>query len=151
MLLSVRPLENAVSVNNFEVVQSLRFREGDAPTISFMLIDAARDRPERGFSPAGRRYIPAAGATLQVTLININDSHKVVRAATQPFPGDLSIWALQLQPTDQLLGTVSMVLLLTETVNSQVVVTNGGLSAAISIESATGLAVLPTTPDFRVF
>ena len=151
MLLSARMLENGGTVNDLEATQRLRFCEGDAPLVYFQLVDLTKDRSDRGYFPAGRRYVPATSSTLLVTLININDSHQVVRYATQPFPGDLSIWALQLIPADKLLGTVSLKFLLTETINSVPVITNGTLPAAIGIESATGLAVLPTTPDWRAY
>jgi hypothetical protein len=133
MLLSARILNNVTSVNGFEYVASAEFTEGDAPTITFQLIDKSLDRHEQGFSPAGRRYMPAANATLQVVLPNINASKTVTRFATQPYANDPSIWQLTLQTTDQIRGTLDMQLTLTEGAK----VTRGVVHAAITCYSQT--------------
>jgi len=64
MLLSARPLENVIGVNDYEVVSTISFVEGDVVSLFFQLIDLVKDRPEQGFIPAGRRYMPVIGATL---------------------------------------------------------------------------------------
>lgn len=115
MQLSARFLIDVSSVNSFENASQVEFSFGDDQVIYLQLVDASLDRPEQGFSPAGRRYMPATGATLKVTLGNINDAKKVVRFASQPFASDPSIWSIQLLGTDPVRGTVNMQLQLIET------------------------------------
>lgn len=112
MLLSARILTDVANVNVYEASDVVEFTEGDAPTIYFQLVDASLDK---GHRPPGRRYIPMAGATLQVVIQNIDDAKTVTRYAMQPFAQDLSIWSLVLQPTDNIRGVCSLTLKLTET------------------------------------
>lgn len=89
--------------------------QGDSPVLYFQLVDMSRDCNSQVYQPPGRRYVPAIGATLQVTLVNLDDAKQVTRAATQPFPGtDPSIWMVALASTDQVRGTVALQLQLTE-------------------------------------
>ena len=46
--------------------------------------------------------------TLRVTLMNINDARTFSRFAYNPFPGDLSIWGVDLMESDPLVGTVAV-------------------------------------------
>jgi phage tail sheath gpL-like len=48
------------------------------------------------------------GVTLAVKFMNINDATAFTRYAYNPFPGDLSIWAVPLLQTDPLKGTPSV-------------------------------------------
>lgn len=114
MKLGLRFLNDVGNVNSFEHSTNLEFFAGDTQTIYFQLIDVSVDRPEQGFNPPGRRYVPETGATLQVRLSNIDDAKKVARVATQPFPGDPSIWSIPILVTDVLKGTVRLSLILTE-------------------------------------
>jgi hypothetical protein len=114
MQLSARFLNDVSGVNSFEIANQVEFFAGDNQTIYFQLVDASLDRPEQGFSPAGRRYMPASGSTLQVTFMSVDDAKKVVRMATQPFATDPSIWSVALLPSDPMKGTVSLKFVLTE-------------------------------------
>jgi hypothetical protein len=114
MLLSCRFLNDVGSVNSFEYVSQVEIYAGDTQTLYFQLIDASLDRPEQGFQPSGRRYMPAAGASLVVTLMNVDDAKKVVRTATQPYPQDPSIWSIPILATDPLLGSINLKMVLTE-------------------------------------
>jgi hypothetical protein len=138
MKLSLRMLDNVAGINNFEFVNQVLMTEGDTPQIYFQLVDLAKDRAEQGFDPAGRRYVPAFGATLQVTLDHIDQARKVVRSASQPFSQDPSIWAVTLLPTDKLRGTVNLKVALTE--GSQV--TQGMLQAALNVDGLDGMTRL---------
>lgn len=111
MLLSARILTSVANVNVFEYADVAEFTEGDGPAIYFQIVDASLDRNHR---PSGRRYMPAAGATLEVVIHSIDDDKKVTRYASQPFSTDPSIWKLQLQSSDQVRGTCSMKLTLVE-------------------------------------
>jgi hypothetical protein len=131
MLLSTRILNNVAGVNSFEYVQAATFTAGDTPSVYFQLIDASVDRATQGFVPAGRRFMPAAGATLEVTLDSVDNARKIVRSASQPFPLDPSIWKVDILSTDNIKGTVSMALKLTEGIK----ITRGRLTAALLISS----------------
>jgi len=135
MLLSARALEHVSDVNNFDYSTQIHCTEGDAPTIYLQLIDLSQDRVDHGFSPAGRRYVPAAGATLQVVFDHINDTRKVTRVASQPFPQDPSIWAVPLLPTDGLKGTVNLKLTLIEGAKT----TRAFVAAFLAVESLSGV------------
>ena len=115
MLLSARVLDCVGSVNDFNYVDQAEFSEGDSARIYFQLIDSAKDKAVQQFKPAGRRYMPAVGATLSVDLDNIDDNKKVTRMAVQPFPtSDPSIWYVDVLATDSVRGTIALVLRLTE-------------------------------------
>jgi hypothetical protein len=133
MLLTARMLDNVVDVNTWEYAESLKLTEGDAPAIYFQLIDASKDRSSQGYYPSGRRYCPATGATLNVTLDNIDDDRIITRAATQ-HTTDKSIWYITTLTADALKGTINLKLTLTEGTK----ITYGFLSNAISVESLTG-------------
>lgn len=138
MKLSARILENVTGVNAFSYANQASFTEGDTPTIYFQLIDMSQDRADAGFVPAGRRYMPANGTTLMVTLDHIDAARKTVRAATQPFLTDPSIWALTLLSTDKLRGTINMKLVLTEAGKT----TQGLLQAALLVDGLDGMTRL---------
>lgn len=114
MLLSARILRNLCDVNTYEVALAQTMTEGDSNvSIYLQLIDTSADRALQGFSPAGRRYIPATGSSLIVTLDSLDDARKLVRTAVQPFVGDASIWRVDLLTSDNPKGTVSLRLKLT--------------------------------------
>lgn len=135
MLLSARILDNVSGVNAFQYADQAQMTEGDTPTIYFQLIDAGQDKAHEGFVPAGRRYVPDAGAVLTVTLDSIDSARKVVRIATQPFANDPSIWAVPLMTTDKVRGTVNMKLSLNEGGK----VTQGMLQGALMVQSLDGM------------
>lgn len=114
MLLTARPLNDVQTVNSFEAVDQLSWTEGDALFIHFQLVDASLDTHLQGYEPPGRRYVPAAGATLSCILESVDDAKKVTRLATQPFAQDGSIWRLQILATDLIRGTPQLRLTLTE-------------------------------------
>jgi hypothetical protein len=114
MLLSARFLNDVANVNSFEYADVAEFTEGDPASVYFQLIDSSLDKAVEGFVPAGRRYVPASGATLQVTIESLDDSKEIVRSATQPFANDGSIWKVDLLATDKIRGTANLRLKLTE-------------------------------------
>lgn len=123
-------LDGVASVNSFNYVERFEFTEGDTARLYFQLIDASQDRTAQGWKPTGRRYMPAVGATLQVSLDNIDDDKKVTRAAVQAYPtSDPSIWYVNVLATDKVRGTVNLLLQLTESG----IVKFGRLDAAASV------------------
>lgn len=136
MKLSARMLADVASVNSFEYVDVLEFTEGDLPALYFQLIDAALDKADKGFVPGGRRYMPEVGATLTATLWSVDSSKTITRACSQPFlTRDASIWKLQLQTGDVVVGFRDLRLVLTE----GAAVTNGTLRHAISVTPQNGV------------
>lgn len=114
MILGARFLKDVASVNSYEIDDTAGFTEGDVVSVYFQLIDISLDKAIQGFQPAGRRYMPAVGATLQCVVQNIDDSIKVTRFATNPFPTDLSIWKLDFFATDKIRGTANLQMIVTE-------------------------------------
>lgn len=134
MLLSGRMLANVADVNTWEFTDSLAFTQGDTVVVNFQLIDANKDRLLQGFKPSGKRHIPATGATLQVTIQNIDSTKTITKTATKSFIGDDSVWKFTLVPGDALTaGTYSIRLAL----NEATVITSGSIKAALSVVSTT--------------
>ncbi len=146
MLLTCRFLADVAGVNSFDAMAaSISMNVGDTQGLYFQLVDASLDRKDQGFNPSGRRYMPAAGATVSVAFTNtdtgpdvcvtefggsrINPSvpANIVRAASNPFAQDASIWKVQLLGTDALNGTVNVAVTLTEPGSPNRVVTARGL------------------------
>ncbi len=134
MLLSARMLQDVTSVNSFEYVDRATYTVGDTTVIYFQLIDLSKDKAERGFNPGGRRFCPAAGATLTVTIDSLDSAKKISnRTATQPYPTlDASIWSVAITSADTIQGTCAIRLTLTQSA----VVTKGSKEAAIDIYSS---------------
>lgn len=108
-------LDNVASVNGFDWATQVEYTSGDGPVdVYFQLVDLNQDRVSAGFKFGGRRYAPAVGATVQVTIANIDDLVQVVRAATQPFANDPSIWKVTMLATDKVSGTCALSIKLTE-------------------------------------
>lgn len=118
MKLQVLPLIDVQGVNDFVYASQIEMTQGDATDVYFQLVDGEKNLSQHGYNPPGLRYLPQAGATLQVTFINIDDASKVVRFATQPYAQDQSIWKISLLSTDPIAGTVNLKFVLTETINS---------------------------------
>ncbi len=116
MILNCRFLVDVAGVNTFQYTAQAEMYAGDTQDLYIQLTDAALDRTEQGFVPAGRRYCPPAGTTMSVTFKNMNDAKVVTRAAVQAFPElDASIWYIPLMGSDPLAGTITMSATLTET------------------------------------
>ncbi len=105
MLLTARPLINVADVNTWEYADEVKFTQGDQVSVYFQLIDAQKDK---ALKLPGKRYVPATGAVLTVTLTSIDINKTYAKVATQPFPGDLSIWSFQVLATDSCVGTLSV-------------------------------------------
>jgi hypothetical protein len=115
MLLTARPLTDVQGVNTFRPDTQLSWTAGDTVDLYFQLVDASLDLSNQGFLPPGRRYMPAAGATLSCVVENIDNAKKVTRFATQPYATDGSIWKLALTSADtNITGTPQLRLTLTE-------------------------------------
>src|SRR5512133_3763167 len=139
MLLSARPLNSVNDVNHFDTVTVLEMTQGDTSDIYLQLVDVSVDK---SFDPSGRRYMPLAGATLQVTIQDIDSGTTIVASATQPFANDTSIWRVTHNvgagvDLSALIGTYALKLKLTEGPN----VKYGFVSQALSYRR--------NTPEFE--
>lgn len=134
MPLTVRILENLVNVNTYDYTNAHRMYAGTESSVYFQLVDPTKDRGDQGYKPEGRRYIPASGATMTVTLDSLDSSKKITdRTVVQPFPSsDPSIWQLELLTTDTIVGTTNLRFTLTE----GSVVKCGRLEAALVIDAS---------------
>lgn len=111
MFLSARMLNSVVNVNSFDYADSVEFSQGDTIDCYFQLIDASKDKPIQNWKPAGRRFMPASGATLSVRVDNIDDNVAIQRSAVQAFPtSDPSIWKVSIVGSDVIRGTCALVL-----------------------------------------
>lgn len=135
MLLSARILNQVTSVNAWQYADQAQWTAGDTVSLFIQLIDLTQDRAVKGYNPAGRRYMPASGATLNLTLANIDQSVQLSRAAVQAYPtSDPSIWRLSVLATDAIKGTCTIQLSL----NEGGVITSGSVKAAVLIAGAPG-------------
>ena len=134
MLLSGRMLENVTSVNGYDLVNEVRFTEGDSGYVHFVIIDLNKDQ---SMKPPGRRYIPAASSTLSVVIQNVDSSKTITRSASNPYATDTSIWRVQILATDVLKGTFSLKLALTEVS----VITRGVIKNALSVQPQSSVMV----------
>lgn len=130
MVLGARILNDVAGVNSYGYTDSARSTEGNAYDLYIQLVDESVDPASDGFWPSGRRYMPVSGASLQVTVGFIDDAKKIIRACTQPFAQDPSIWKLSVLSTDHWRGSADLKLKLTE----GSVVTYGFVRLALSIE-----------------
>lgn len=112
MLLSARLLNNVTNVNSYDTGLQVQFTEGDQLTVYLQLIDLAKDPDARPLT--GRRYVPASGSTLQITLKSNDTAKTITKVASNPFSGDLSIWSFPILSSDQIKGTWTLLLTLTE-------------------------------------
>jgi hypothetical protein len=131
MLLSARMLTAVSSVNRFEIVDAVEWTEGDTLSVYFQLIDASLDRPAQGFNPPGRRFMPAASATLTVSINSIDSTKTYTKTATQPYSLDPSIWKIDIASTDAIVGSRDIILTLTEGAT----ITRGRVQAALKVYS----------------
>lgn len=126
MRLGLRWLSDVGGINSWSYTSQPDFFEADAQTLYFQLVnEEATGNAVGTLSPAfgllgspvsavPRRYVPAAGATLTVTLDSIDAARVITRVVSQPFPGDGSIWRLDLTSADGVRGTVDLRLALNE-------------------------------------
>jgi len=92
--LSAKILKNVDGLNAWAYTDqwTVRSNEGVGESVSlyFQLIDQDRE---------DIRYVPAAGATAQVTFPNLDDDLILTLSATFPFPDDRSIMKIDLAST----------------------------------------------------
>lgn len=128
--LTGRPLIDVCDVNSFVPGTEVEISAGDTADFYFQLVDTQQLTVGHGYVPAGLRYMPAVGATLAVTFLNLDSAKQFARSATQPFPQDPSIWKVSILASDPLTGTVSMKFTLNEGT-----VTRTGLMQAVLLVS----------------
>lgn len=113
MLLDVRFLTDCTGVNAWSYASDPpSWYEGDTQVVYFQLVDqhaGCTDGPGQG-----RRYMPAAGATLTVLFDSLDGARAVTKVATQPFAQDPSIWKVDIATNDTIRGTVDLIVTLTE-------------------------------------
>lgn len=137
MLLSAMFLVDVGGVNHYKEVSSIHMTEGDTLDVYLQLRDLSVNSPLEGYNPAGRRFIPLAGATLQAIIDNLDNGKKIVKICSQPFSQDPSIWRFTISASDtSVRGTVNLKLQLTEGAR----ITRGLIQPAIHVADLTGLS-----------
>jgi hypothetical protein len=109
MKLNVKMLDgDKTTVNSLFYQNQTIIDPGESPTIMFQLVD----------DDSGNRYMPAPGATLQITLFSMNDANTITKIPTMPFTLDSSIWQFGLSAIEsQTVAGVNMLIVLTEGAN----------------------------------
>lgn len=108
MILTAEFLTGYSNVNNWKDEKSyMEVTAGQEESVYFRLVDQAL---------SGRRYCPAVGATLMVTIPALDASQSITRSAVAAAPGqDTSLWRLPILDTDlPTSGTRSLLLILYE-------------------------------------
>jgi hypothetical protein len=115
MILSARMMKDVSGVNNFSYTPTAETVQGNQTDVFFQLVDAGVDLPTTGLNPPFRRFCPSSVATLQVTFKSIDNAVTVCRFASPAFlTQDTSVWKLTIFATDNLVGTYTMFLKLTD-------------------------------------
>ena len=129
MKLSAIFLTDVGSVNVFQESQQLEMTEGDSATVYIQLRDLSVQTAFQGFKNPGRRYMPAALATLTVQIDTMNSANlaTVTKVCTQPFVQDPSIWMFQILATDPIAGTKRLKLTLVEGAKTSVGIVNSAI------------------------
>lgn len=96
MRLSAKVILNYANINNFDYGNQWTIRAGDPNTLYFQIVDLDKVDPA---TKTPLRYIPAAGATLQVKFGSIDNSNVLVINATQVNASDGSIWSIPILST----------------------------------------------------
>lgn len=96
MRLSIAVLDPSSTLNSLKYIDSASFSSGDTGEIWMQLIDLDSPLAPNVYS----RYMPASGATLNVSFFSNNDANAFVKPATQPIPADPSIWKVVLNAND---------------------------------------------------
>ena len=112
--ITIRLLDDVQNVNSMEIATEVSGTAGEMMTVYIQLVNTTRQTCDTD-SPVVR-YMPAVGATLNVTFDNIDAAKRVTKVASQPFANDGSVWQVDLtaQDTAKVRGTVSLVFTLTE-------------------------------------
>ena len=94
MRLGLVMLDPNSTLNNLKYLREVYVNQGDTPTILFQIIDL--DTADQN-NLIGDRYIPATGATVQLTITSVNDANTLVLNASMAFPNDdRSVWTFSM-------------------------------------------------------
>jgi hypothetical protein len=87
--------------NSFAELDQLTLIKGNAETVYFRLVqEEPGDQEDR---LQNLRYIPAVGATLEVTFRHIDTDQVITRFATMVYPSDdRSVWKIDILETDRI-------------------------------------------------
>src|ERR1035437_2138367 len=99
MMLSGIMIRNAQNVNSFQRANQISLRAGNSGVLYLQLTDL----DQSDANDVSLRYMPAAGATLTITVDNISGLNNLInRPASQPYAADTSIWSVTILATDAL-------------------------------------------------
>jgi hypothetical protein len=149
MILSCTFLSDVGGVNAYREAPTFLMSEGDQVDVYIQLRDISVNPAAQGFKPVGRRYMPATGATLSVSLSNSFDDARVVsKVCTQPYASDPSIWKFTILSTDPIKGTRNVQLTLTESAVVKKGIVQAGIRAVPTSEIVGNMG--PSPSDYFV-
>lgn len=127
-------LEDVSNVNDFYEIDELELISGEAKTLYFQLVKVrASDLDDR---LSDIRYIPEAGATINVKFQALDSNKAIERPATLVFSNDdRSIWKVDILATDKI-SSGSMKISLTEGSSTKLIFP--GKASKLSVKSDSG-------------
>ena len=90
MRLGIQMLDSISTLNDLKFRNQIDILPGETSTVMFQLTNA----------DAGMRYMPGTGSSVGIVIKSVNKAFTLTKAATQPFPQDLSIWSFNLNATE---------------------------------------------------
>jgi hypothetical protein len=128
MRLAFEILDDVNNVNSFKEVSEYVMVSGNPDILYVRLINLAQPLDPSNTS-LYNRYIPGVGATVTANFTSIDDSKSISRAATNPFPGDTSIFSIPILATDSIMPD-SLELTLVDGASTYTLELKGTLSVA---------------------
>lgn len=96
MKLALLALKNYNNINSFQEVSEISLQQGNSATLYFRLVDLDQSQDGKYF-----RYVPTSGATMTVSLNNLDTNKIVTRVASMSAPSDdRSVWSIPVLSSD---------------------------------------------------
>lgn len=96
MKLALVALKNYNNINSFQEVSEISLQQGNPSTLYFRLVDLDQSKDGNHF-----RFVPASGATMTVTLNNIDLNKIVTKVASMAASADdRSVWSIPILESD---------------------------------------------------
>jgi hypothetical protein len=97
MKLALLALKNYNNINSFQEVSEISLQQGNPAVLYFRLVDLDQSGDGKYF-----RYLPAAGATMTVTLNNLDSNKIVTKISSMPAASDdRSVWSISILDSDR--------------------------------------------------
>lgn len=97
MRLGIRMLNSSSTVNDLKIIKQVIVNPGESGEIYFQLLDL-----DLQDDACPHRYIPSNTATLEATIVSLNNANTLVKIPSQAFPQDGSIWKFSYSSDDSM-------------------------------------------------